>query len=69
MNNSIRLALAGLALLTSLASVPSPAHAVPICENLDGWGCSAPNATQQCSWLGGGKGWCKCDPNTLTWGC
>lgn len=70
MKNSIRLAFAALALmLTALASTPRPAHALPVCDNLDGWTCSAPNKTQQCSWVGGGGGWCICDPDTLTWSC
>ena len=70
MKNSIRLALAALALvLTALASTPKPAHALPVCNNINGRACFAPGKIWQCTWVGGAPGWCFCDPDTLTWEC
>lgn len=67
MKNSIRLALAALALvLTALASTPRPAHALPLCDHINGWACFVPNQVRQCN---GSPGWCYCDPDNLVWEC
>jgi hypothetical protein len=70
MKTSIRLALAALALvLTALASIPMPAQALPVCNNLDGRSCLAPGKATSCIWLSGSGGTCYCDPETSHWDC
>ena len=70
MKNSIRLALAALALvLTALASVPMPARALPLCSNLDGRSCLAPGKVTSCGRSSGSIGTCYCDPEILHWDC
>lgn len=67
MKSSIRLALAALALvLTALASVPRPAHALPVCDHINGWACFVPGKWWQCN---GSPGRCFCDPDTGVWEC
>jgi hypothetical protein len=65
-----RLALAALALmLTALASIPKPAQALPVCNNIDGRSCLVPNKVWSCIWLNGAPGVCICDAETRTWSC
>lgn len=67
MKISSRLALAALALvLTAMASIPKPAQALPVCNNIDNRACYAPGKVWSCT---GGTGVCYCDPETLTWSC
>jgi len=71
MNKAVRLVLLlALAALTSLTSIPKAAHALPVCDNLDGFECFQPNKTIQCTWIGqSGAGFCRCNATSLTWHC
>ena len=69
MKISIRLALAALALVASLTSVPKAAQAAPSCDNLDGATCSLLGENVGCIWLDGFHGSCFCDPSTKLWTC
>lgn len=70
MNKAYRLALLlALIALASWSSMPKAAHALPLCDGLDGNSCSTPKKTIPCLWAGGGNGACTCDPTLHKWEC
>lgn len=71
MKNSVRLALAALALLAALTPGPKTAEAIPACEDYNGRSCHArPEIVIGCLWMdNGGWGSCSCDPVTRIWEC
>jgi hypothetical protein len=71
MIKSVRLALLlALTALASWISVPKAAHALPTCNNLDGFECLKPNSHIQCTWVGqSGAGFCTCNASDMEWHC
>ncbi len=73
MKKVVRLALLlALTFLATWSSTPKAAYALPLCDGLDGHGCSVPGRTLTCVWSqqsGGGVGACNCDRVERIWEC
>jgi hypothetical protein len=64
MKKALRLTLlAGAVGLASWITSEPPAHAVGLCDDIQGVPCSTPGRTQRCSWDVGFPGQCVCDSN------
>lgn len=71
MSKTIRFTLMlALVALAAWTSTPKAAHALPVCNNIQGRACSPANRTLSCTWSGGGGiGLCICDADLGTWDC
>ncbi len=71
MNKAVRFVLMlALVALAAWTSMPKAAHALPVCNNLDGFECLKPNSSIRCTWVGqSGAGICICSASTLTYNC